>query len=285
MRRPRIWPKSSPKRSKNSFIRQPVVAGVFYPEAKQPLGDLINQVLDPRRKKERVLAVIVPHGGMIDSGVVAGRVYSCIVWPRRAVVMGPTHTGREKRFNLMRKGSWETPLGRLQVDEELAEAISDQIPQMQEDLKAHEQEHAIEVQVPFLQKAGKMKSFVPILFEPADPATAQQIGRGIAKAVRQMKEEVLLIATTDLTRYQSKEIAAGNDRHAIDQILALDERRLLEAVEEHSLSMCGATPTAVALSAAKNLEGSKGTLVDYRTSGVGGDEADSVIGFAGIIIQ
>ncbi|MBI3615915.1 MAG: AmmeMemoRadiSam system protein B [Candidatus Omnitrophica bacterium] len=280
-------PRRTPRDDKRDpkAIRRPVVAGIFYPEEKKSLAELIDQVVGRPQRRERAFALLVPHGGYLSSAEVAGSVYSRVIWPGRVVVMGPSHTGVGKPFSLMKKGAWETPLGNLPVDEPLARAILKQAPELEEDPKAHELEHAIEVQIPFLQRVGGVKSFVPVLFQGGDAAAAQRIGEGIARAVAQIKEEVLLICTTDLTRYEPKQIAQENDRRAIEPILALDGPGLFKAVGDHSISMCGAMPAAATIAAAKSLGASRAELVKYQPYEGPGGEAIFVVGFSGIIFR
>jgi len=284
MRRLKSWPKP-PRRNKRPFVRPPAVAGIFYPEEKRSLADAIDRVMKKSGKKEPVFAAVVPHGGILDAGPVAGAVYSRVAWTHRVVVMGPYHSGAENRFALMKEGTWETPLGRLPVDSELARAILKQVPELKGDPTDHLEEHGIEVQLPFLQRVGKVDSFVPILFGDLDAAAAQRMGEAIAQAIQQSGELIGLIATTDLTRYEPRQIAQENDRRAIERILALDEPGLLETVERRSISMCGAAPTAVAIAAAKRLGASKAALVNYVLGGDLSQEATSVVGFAGITIR
>lgn len=249
------------------------------------MADAIDRVLKKGAKKEPVFAAVVPHGGILDAGPVAGAVYSRVAWPRRVVVMGPYHSEAENRFALMKEGSWETPLGRLPVDAELARAILKQAPELKGDPADHLEEHGIEVQIPFLQRGAKVNSFVPILFGALDAAAARRMGGAIAQAIRQSGEPIGLIATTDLTRYEPRPVAQENDRRAMERILALDEPGLLETVERFSISMCGAAPAAVAIAAAKHLGASKAALVNYFLGGDLSQEAASVVGFAGIIIR
>ena len=249
------------------------------------MAEAVDRVMKKSGKKELVLAAVVPHGGILDAGPVAGAVYSRVIWPRRVVVMGPYHSGAGDRFALMKEGIWETPLGRLPVDAELARAILKQIPELEGDPKDHLEEHGIEIQIPFLQRVGRVDSFVPILFGALDAAAAQRMGGAIAQVIQKGGEPVGLIATTDLTRYEPEKIARENDRRAIERILALDGPGLLETVERRSISMCGAAPTAVAVAAAKRLGASKAALVNYWIGGDLSREAASVVGFAGITVS
>lgn len=280
----RSWPKS-PERSKAESPRRPVAAGIFYPEEKRSLTDLIDRVCLRHAEKCKAVAVVVPHGGLLDSGAVAGAVYAQVRFPEVAVVIGPSHAGTGRVSGLMARGAWETPLGRLPVDEELAKMILVAAPDLEENSRPHQEEHSIEVQLPFLQYLGKIRAFVPILLSEIEPPAIQRIGRGLAQAVGQRGGEVLLVASTDLTRHEPFAAAQAKDRLALDRILALDEEGLGRVVEERSISMCGAATAAVSIAAAKGIGISGAVLVKYQTSAECTAEKESVVGYAGILLR
>lgn len=266
-------------------IRPPAVAGVFYPERAQSLGDLVDRLVGPHRNRHRVVAAVVPHGGYLSSGTVAAEIYGRIDVPPVAVIVGPDHAGTGKPWSIVKKGSWETPLGCLPVDEKLAQSILRGAPDLQSDPHAHRDEHAVELQLPFLQRAGKIRSFVPMAVAGGDAAAAQQLGAGIAQAIRGFESGVLLIASAHMSNYEPKERSQAQDPGTIQRIVHLDEMGLLKRVEERSLSMCGAFATAVCLSAAKQLGASNGFLVAYSTGEDFFGEESPVSGYAGILIQ
>ncbi|MBI3332600.1 MAG: AmmeMemoRadiSam system protein B [Candidatus Omnitrophica bacterium] len=294
------WPKP-PERNK----RQPVVAGIFYPEEKRPLTDLIDRVTVPARRpaladappraparsarRRRAMAAIVPHGGLLDSGEVAGQVYSRIDLPPTVVLLGPNHTGAGRPFSVMARGSWVTPLGELPIDEELAEAILAGAPELEKDSLAHQDEHSIEVQLPFLQRLGRIKAFVPIALAEAEEGTEmaviRRIGQALAQAIRRREGEVLLVASTDLSRHEPLAAAQRKDRLALDRILALDEAGLMEAVKEHEISMCGPASVSALIAAAKSLGVAGALLVKYEARAGQAGESDSVIGYGGILLR
>ena len=266
--------------------RAPVVAGIFYPERKEALAQLIDRLIRQPEKGRKAVAVVVPHGAYHTSGEVAGAVYAQLASPVSvAVVVGPNHTGVGEALSITVQGDWETPLGHVPVDSGLARAILKATPDLKRDAKAHEEEHAVELQLPFLQRVGHLHSFVPIALGPVDLETVRRIGRGIAAGIQKVRRPVLLIATTQLTRYEALETVRRKDRLVVDPMLALDEEGLLRAVAEQEISMCGAAAVAAVLVAAKVLGASKGSLVKYETSGDRTGEVDSVIGYAGIVLE
>src|SRR5579871_1620983 len=132
-------------------VRHPAVAGRFYPGNRESLLDDVQSYLSPVTQTIPALGCVAPHAGYIYSGPVAGAVYAAIDVPDRCIVLCPNHTGRGLPLAIMCAGAWETPLGRVPVDAELADALKQQCPLLSEDAEAHRSEHAIEVQLPFLQ--------------------------------------------------------------------------------------------------------------------------------------
>jgi len=153
------------------------------------------------------------------------------------------------------------------------------------DPHAHRDEHAVELQLPFLQRMGKIRSFVPIAVAGGDAAAAQRLGGGIAQAIRDFESGVLLIASTNMSNYEPKERSQAQDPGTIERIVHLDEVGLLKRVAEQSISMCGVFATAVCLCAAKQLGASNGLLAAYSTGEDLFGEEPSVSSYAGILIR
>ena len=265
--------------------RKPVVAGQFYPGSASELKAKIELLIDKKAKKQDVIGLVSPHAGYVYSGPVAGAVISRIKFKDTFIIIGPNHTGRGKPLSIMTQGDWKTPLGKVEIDSELAGQILADSSHLQEDDAAHQYEHSIEVQLPFLQYFKPDIRIVPIMLAYASGDVYKEIGREIAKAVKELKREVVIIASSDMTHYESQELAQKKDIQAIDAILELNEDELLRRVEELQISMCGYAPAVTLISAAKALGAKTAALVKYQTSGdVTGDYA-SVVGYAGIIIK
>src|SRR6266581_7787617 len=136
------------------MIRQPAVAGRFYPEKPDELLHTIEGFLEPSEHRTKALGIIVPHAGYMYSGPVAGTVYSRVELGSRNIVLCPNHTGFGAPLSIMKSGSWQTPLGEIQIDEELCTTLMAADPFLQHDIEAHRFEHALEVQLPFMQHIG-----------------------------------------------------------------------------------------------------------------------------------
>ncbi len=267
------------------MIRKPVVAGQFYPASRSQLRAMIGELVDEKAEKEEIIGLVSPHAGYIYSGSVAGAIISKIKFKDTFVIMGPNHTGSGKPLSIMTEGVWETPLGKVEIDSELAKQILAVSRHLQQDHMAHLYEHAIEVQLPLLQYFQRDFKLVPIVLSYSASATWKEIGREIARAIKELNREVVIIASSDMTHYESQESAQRKDKQAIDAILALNEDELLKRVDELNITMCGYAPAISLIVAAKELGATEAELVKYQTSGDVSGDYGAVVGYAGIIIK
>ena len=267
------------------MIRKPVVAGQFYPASPQELRSVIEGMVDDGVEKEEVIGLVSPHAGYIFSGPVAGAAISRIKLKDTLVIMGPNHTGYGQSLSIMTEGVWETPLGEVKIDSEMGKRILATSGHLHEDPVAHQYEHSIEVQLPFLQYFRSDIKIVPIVLAHANGEIYKEIGRGIAQAIKELGREAVIIASSDMTHYEPQESAQSKDEQAIAAILALDEDELLKRVKELAISMCGYAPTVSLISAAKELGAGKAELVRYQTSGDTTGDYSNVVGYAGVIIK
>jgi hypothetical protein len=158
-------------------------------------------------------------------------------------------------------------------------------PALQEDSAAHRTEHAIEVQLPFLQAQQPELNIVPIVIGTSDFDVLRGLGEALADAIGDREEKVLIVASSDMNHYESDAITRVKDHKAIERVLAMDARGLWEVVMSEDISMCGFGPTIVMLTAAKLLGATSATLVKYATSGDVSGDYESVVGYAGIIVE
>jgi len=265
--------------------RHPAVAGQFYPLRAASIEKQVFEFTEKGGKKTDAIGIVVPHAGYIYSGAVAGSVYSKIELKPTYIILGPNHTGRGRPYSIMSEGEWAMPQGEVKIDDELAKTLLHKSEFMEEDFLAHAYEHSIEVQLPFLQCFKKEFKFVPIIISYAEGHIYQAIGREIAKAIKDLKRDALIIASSDMTHYESQEDARSKDMKAIEAILKLDEEELIKRVDELDISMCGYAPVAAMLSAAKELGAKSAELVKYQTSGDTSGDYSSVVGYAGIIVR
>jgi len=267
------------------MIRQPVVAGQFYPDSPSQLKEMIQGMVDDKAEKEEVIGLVSPHAGYVYSGPVAGATISRIKFKDTFIIIGPNHTGMGRPLSIMAEGVWKTPLGEVEIDSELANKILATSSYLEKDSKAHQHEHSIEVQIPFLQYFKKDFKLVPIVLSYFTSATYKEIGKELAKAIKALNKEVVIIASSDMTHYEPQESAQWKDTQAIEAILDLDEDELLKRVDKLRISMCGYAPVVSLISAAKELGAKRAELVRYQTSGDVTGDYTSVVGYAGVILR
>ena len=287
-----------------SAVRAPAVAGRFYPGRAEELLREVREFTSTGKtpvETGRIAAIgcVAPHAGYIYSGGVAGAVYSRLKIPERCVILCPNHTGKGRPLAIMANTTWQTPLGEVAADAEMGARLLRRFPALQEDSAAHRAEHAIEVQLPFLQAQQPELNIVPIAIGTSDFDVLRGLGEALADVIadrhpedrheedqdEERPEKTLIIASSDMNHYESDAITRVKDHKAIERVLAMDARGLWEVVMNEDISMCGFGPTIVMLTAAKILGATSATLVKYATSGdVSGDYA-SVVGYAGIIVE
>jgi AmmeMemoRadiSam system protein B len=261
------------------------VAGYFYPHDSEGLKDMIRGMLDDRADKVKAISVISPHAGYVYSGKVAGSVFSSVTMPEDFVILGPNHQDVSTGISIMREGVWETPLGDVSVNTTLADLIMKRSDILKENARSHAQEHSLEVQVPFIQYLKGKITIVPIsiaYFSTYEDLV--KLGKAIAGAIREYDQDVLIIASTDMSHYVSQDVAKEKDFRAIEKILNLDAHGLYEIVESENISMCGFKPTTSAIIASNELQAEKAELIKYQTSGDVSGDFLKVVGYAGIRI-
>lgn len=290
--------------------RRPAVAGMFYEGEREALIgsiercflsrlgpgriDVRSKRIEDRREGEkgrRVLGLVCPHAGYVYSGMAAAWAYDALASDGAAdlaVILGPNHHGMGERVAVSAASEWITPLGSVPVDQEAAEAIVSSSRFARRDDAAHLREHSIEVQLPFLQyMVGERTAIVPIAIAhlPADDAVAlaSDLGPAIASAIE--GTNAVVIASTDFTHYESHSSAEVKDTAAIERILALDSRGLLEVVERRSITMCGAVGTAVMIEACKQMGATSARQLTYYTSGDVSGDRQQVVGYAAVSVE
>ena len=266
------------------MIREPFVAGQFYPRTEDSLRKMLSKLIDASSEKQEAKAIIMPHAGYEYSGHVAGATASRVEIKKTIIILGTNHSGAGKRFGIMTKGSWSTPLGEIRIDAEIAGSILKSSDLIEEDSLSHISEHSIEVELPFFQYLRPDVRIVPISVSRGRIEEYQSLGKDIAEGYKKIGRAALFAASTDLTHHEPREAAEKKDGLAIDAILSLDEERLYTVVEKNNISMCGAAPTCALISICKNLGASRSELVKYQTSGDASGDYSSVVGYAGFVI-
>jgi len=273
--------------------RKPAVSGTFYAGTPRKLEGEIEwcykHELGPGAVPQvnsagprTIIALIVPHAGYIYSGPVASHAYKELADDgifHTAVILGPNHTGYGAAVSLWTGNSWETPLGKVRIDKELAQNLSGGI--IEADETAHIYEHSIEVQLPWLQHLYKDIKIVPITMLAQDIETARAVG----KAISQVGNNIIIIASSDFTHYEPHSLAVDKDRSMIEAIVNLDEEQLYKQREILNSTMCGYGPVASVIVAAKEMKAKRAILLKYATSGDTSGDFSRVVGYGSIVIK
>lgn len=289
-------------------IRKPAVAGQFYDarqiNLQQTIKDCFLGDRGPKSLPEidegikNIKGLIVPHAGYIYSGAIAAHAYyhlSINGFAETFIILGPNHTGVGSGVALMTEGTWETPLGSVSINQQLANQLLKET--IDNDENAHKYEHSIEVQLPFLQYCAKETKFdfVPINMTMQDYETAKEIGEIITNAIKKTDGKIVIVSSSDFSHagfnYMSMpppgmnvdEYAKKQDMLAIDKILEMEPEKLINTVHQNNITMCGYGPVAAMLIAAKNLGANKAELLKYGTS-YEVHPGSSCVGYGAIII-
>ena len=271
----------------NLKIRPPSVAGMFYPEKKTVLDQDVAVVLEESRDYEIngvINAIVVPHAGYIFSGGVAARAYRQLLDRdiETVVVISPSHGEYFTEISIFDGFAYRTPLGSIPVDKDLAKKLSEYSSRIILSEKGHRSnEHALEVQLPFLQKVFDGFRFVPIIMGEHSKENIQVLAEALAGELRDKKG--LIVASSDLSHFYSDEKAAKLDQIVIDNIEKFDEEQLFQDLQAGHCEMCGGGPAVTAMKASKLLGANQSKVLLYRNSGdVTGDRSE-VVGYLSAI--
>jgi len=279
-------------------LRRPAVAGSFYDGDSKSLNIQIKNcflnkigpgevpLVNPK-KQNNIIGLISPHAGYMYSGPVAAHGFYKIALdgkPDTIIILGPNHRGFGEEVSIMAEGKWKTPLGELEIDRDIAEDILRNSKIIKNDKKAHQYEHSIEVQLPFIQYIfGNNIKFVPICMTRQDINTDIEIARSICSSA--VDKNILIIASSDFTHYETQEYAENVDKQAINAILEFNPKKLYDMIYHQNLTMCGPGPITVMLLACETLGAKKSELLKYATSGDVSGMYDQVVGYASLIVS
>ncbi|MDH7564615.1 MAG: AmmeMemoRadiSam system protein B [Candidatus Bathyarchaeota archaeon] len=279
-------------------VRHPCQAGAFYERTHHALKQQIEECFlhesGPRKLPKisedsisKIVGLVCPHAGYMFSGPVAAHAYYELALdgtPEIVVIFGPNHTGYGSGLAIMNEGVWRTPLGDVEIDQKVADEIVKEARIVDVDDSAHQLEHSIEVQLPFLQYLyGSSFKLVPICFLMQDLTSATEVGQAVAKAVA--ARNAVIIASSDMTHYMPQKIAESNDRMALEAVEAMNKERFYSVIESRNISACGYGPIATLISAAKVLGVKEAKLLCYKTSGDVIGDYSQVVGYAAVCFK
>ena len=276
-----------------SYVREPAVSGIFYPKNRNELNEnlesLFNDVnfgpgeLPPSSNNEQIYGIVSPHAGYMYSGSVAANGYYQLSASKfeSAIILGPNHYGLGTDVAIMDNGSWNTPLGEIEIDTELAHDIHQNCGLVNYDEFAHSRDHSIEVQLPFLQYIRQGFKIVPITLIDQGKNTSLKLGNGIYKSIK--KRNLISIASSDLTHYEPNSQAHEKDNLLISAILSLDIEKFYSVLISFNVTACGYGAIATVMEISKRMGATKGKLLKYATSGDIVGDNKSVVGYSSII--
>lgn len=282
------------------IIRNSAAAGQFYPRSS---GDIESKIQKFSRradvKKRDILGGVVPHAGYMYCGKTQAHVYESILEDTNTfVILGPNHTNQGTSEAIMTAGMWKTPLGSARIDKDLADSILENSDYLEDDYTAHNQEHSIEVQIPWLQEKFGDFNFVPISMSEHDLERGRDIGKAIRKAKDETSTNFVVLASSDFTHfgtsYGYRPVTGGIgkkldyiekvDKEAASAIEKLSPETFVDTVNKYDTTICGIGPITALLYYLEDLsEG--GELLDYSTSYEVSKNEDSIVGYCGMIIE
>ncbi len=268
------------------MARLSAVAGRFYPSESGELQRQVAQLLAGAGavKPREAVGILAPHAAYAFSGPVAAATYARAIVPDRVVVLAPNHTGLGARVAIASDGPFVTPMGNVEIDEDLARRLLAECPEATRDDLAHAEEHGIEVHLPFLLARNPKVRVVAVCLRTMSCSLAESVGAAIASAAKACGQPVLVVASSDLNHHEPRRVAARKDRMVLERLTALDPKGLYAAAVEHHVSMCGLVPAVAMLVAARAMGARSAELASYACSGDANGDDSSVVGYAGVLI-
>ncbi|MFH0785388.1 MAG: AmmeMemoRadiSam system protein B [Pseudomonadota bacterium] len=267
-------------------MRQPAVADRFYPGSSEGLALAVSELMPVTYNtgKQRALAIVSPHAGYVYSGALAAETISSVEIPETVIIIGPNHRGQGAPIALS-KVTWAMPFGKVLVDGEICDFILAQSKHIKVDELAHKYEHSLEIQIPFLQILQKNLHIVPLLVSHISYPLCEEVANALVRAIENSKRDILIVASSDMSHYEPRNIAEKKDRLALKCIEQLNPYNLYHTVIDNRISMCGVIPVVIAMLAAKTHGGSKFRLIGYTDSGYISGDTEQVVGYAGIVLS
>ena len=269
------------------MTRNPIVAGRFYPGSRSALEREVRAYLTagaPAVAEHTILAM-APHAGYVYSGGVAGFTLGRANLAETIVLLGPNHTGLGQPLAVWAEGAWLCPLGAMQVDSGLAEALLAAEPRLKADEEAHVQEHSLEVMVPFLCALNPGLTVVPMAVSEPSFSELSAAAKAMAEVLKAWPRPVSILVSSDMNHYLPQDQTKERDSLALEAVTRLDPEGLYQVVRQKGISMCGVLPMTMGLILAKELGATKAQVAAYATSGDVSGDYSQVVGYAGVLVS
>ena len=265
--------------------RKPAVAGTFYPERPRELKRMLQSYLDQsgvHASESRVRALVVPHAGYIYSGPTAACAFSRVADSGidRVILLGCSHHYSFEGASIFMRGCFQTPLGDFPIDEDFAARLADRVETS--DAKPHAQEHALEVELPFLAMTVGIVPIVPVLFGSRFGPTSIRFAKVLTDLCG---DRDLVLASSDLSHYLTENQANAIDHRTIDTLLAKDVQDFVHGVESGRCSVCSLAAVATAMVYSLESGAEEWSLLDYSTSAHASGDSSRVVGYAALSME
>jgi AmmeMemoRadiSam system protein B len=265
--------------------RPPAVAGAFYPGDAATIERQLDQLLTNGGKPKRAWpAAMVPHAGWRYSGRIAGEVFQRLEFPETIIIFAPKHTPPGANWAVAPHEVWRLPGSKIDADPALAARLAEAIDGLELDAQAHLQEHAIEVQLPFLARLAPRSRVVGVTIGGGNLAQCQAFAAGLASVLKEREKQPLLLISTDMNHFDNDDETRRLDAIAMDAIETLDPANVYNTVTENGISMCGMRPAVIVMEALRQLGRlNKCERAAYATSAEASGDTRRVVGYAGML--
>ncbi|MBU1083456.1 MAG: AmmeMemoRadiSam system protein B [Candidatus Omnitrophota bacterium] len=265
------------------MTRVPIAQGTFYPDKVRSLSEELDELIPEKKDKIDAFGAVIPHAGYRYSGSVAGATYARILPKDIYVLLGPNHTGYGADIAFSDE-TWKTPMGESSVSASFIKDVKERTSMIRTDRSAHASEHSIEVQLPFIKRTAPSAEIVPISIKHCSTEDMWRLAEVLTGVISGSEKRIMIVASSDMTHYESRRSAREKDMLAIQKILSVDPEGLIDIVESMDISMCGYIPSALMLMCARISGAKKAELVKYSDSGYTTGDTQQVVGYAGIAV-
>jgi len=274
--------------AEGSLCKEAEFAGSFYPGSNVKLASMVDGFIKAARVPEtegKIFAIIAPHAGYVYSGGVAGYSFKAIQGKpfETVIIIGPTHRYHFNGVSVYGKGFFSTPLGRVEIDSEVAAALINSSERISFKKEVFAGEHSVEVEIPFLQRALKDFKIVPVIMGRLTYENCEALGRALAGVIGE-DERILVVASTDMSHYKSYRQALQMDRFTISLLTRLKPRLLFDHIQRGVSELCGAGPVLSTLIAANELNINKIRVLKYANSGDVTGDKQRVVGYMAAVL-
>lgn len=275
-----------PKPVRGPAEREPGVAGMFYPADSTELQELVDELLGGSSSTHTWPAAMVPHAGLIYSGRIAAQVLKRIAIPDTVIVICPKHTPHGVEWAVAPQQTWSMPGFTMESDPKLARQLAAAIPGLELDAAAHQREHAIEVELPFLARLAPQCKVVGVAIGGGDYDRCCQFADGLARVLQQRDDRPLLLISSDMNHFATDAENRRLDDMALRSLDSLDPRNVYDTVTSNRISMCGVLPAVIVMETLRRLGGLKRSeRAGYATTADTTGDKSRVVGYAGMLFE